>query len=74
MFVYKDGIYYIVESEDNINKTINRTMFYAWDKFPYTDYKVLHYTTNQGLYLCSGFIYICRYVEYGGTTYAVFKW
>jgi len=29
MFVYKDGIYYIVESEDNINKTINRTMFYA---------------------------------------------
>ena len=29
MFVYKDGIYYIVESEDSINKTINRTMFYA---------------------------------------------
>ena len=24
-------------------------------QIPYTDYKVLHYTTNQGLYLCSGF-------------------
>ena len=23
-------------------------------QIPYTDYKVLHYTTNQGLYLCSG--------------------